>query len=1322
MFTTFVIVLSLLQLAVPPQFKRYDSSSGLSNNIIHDVYQDSEGFLWVATENGLNRFDGHTFETFSSSLSDSTTISDNVVLDVFEDHDQNLWVGTWNGLNRFDRNTETFTHYTSIPVLGGYRIGYNDIVIDKEGKFWFPTSAGVCSFNPIDNSYTIFDSDANGSSLFMDEGEYTIFKDSEETVWVYNQSTNYLSHFDSTKKQLAQSPIDQRQAIYPSYSTGNIWTNRLTKLALPFPSVKVLNSFAENPDIEKVLEDRDGNLWIGTQNGVYLQQITSSEILNVSGTTFGTGSLSYFVEQIYEDKWGGIWVGTRNGLFYYDPLKKPFHHLSLSKADDKEPTSNIVMSVETDDSGLWIGTLGSGLYRYDLESKSMAYHRISEKTEANQIWDVYIHPSKDNELWLGTTDGLYVYQPEQRKATRIPFLITSPELPITFSIISGGINSILVAGDHHIYKVNTTTQEIIETISFLPDMSVSTVQDLLLKDDILHISTQGGGLLTYNLERNQFEAPLKNNSSLSLLSEFPIWDIHADSKEAIWLASGSGLFSLNSERDLLTQIESPGFTSNVVFFSISEDGEGNLWLGSDNGLFQFSPEDSSFNRYDQTDGLINTEFNRRASTISNDGVFWFGGTDGVSSFIPSEITANPFSPIAHITSLNLFDSDGSQAVDYKSDKPLSFTWHDNTFEIGFTGITFTNPDRVEYKYMLANHDPDWVSTRGDKLARYSKLPPGEYTFRVTASNSDGVWSSVPFELPLVIHPPFWKTWWAYLSYLFTALLGVALFIRWRTGSLEKDRRKLEIKVSERTKELEEQKELAVEARRKIEVQAGQLKELDEMKSRFFANISHELRTPLTLIDAPLQQVLAENLAQYPIEKLEKKLQGIQRNSHRLSKLIDELLDLSRLKENSIEIDLKQVNLRTWFTLFVDSYQSLAQSKGISFRTRQDIGSTKYVLLDVEKFDKVTSNLINNALKFTETGDYIEIALAYKEEKLAFSVSDSGMGISGEELPKVFDRFYKGASGEGSFTNGLGLGLSLSKELTELMNGSISVESSLSKGSVFTLSIPVQVIETFEEETGASVGIKKQTRSGTKMALIVEDNTEMREFLVQLLEPEFDVFEAGNGEEALQVLKNISPNLIISDLMMPKMDGLELTQTLRSFPNSAHIPILMLTARATDEDRLHSLRIGVDDYLSKPFIPEEVKVRAVNLAENHLKRIALNAEVDSSEPTPEEKELFNIQQIIEEQLDKNSLNVISLANDLHTSERQLYRTIQRLTGMTPNEYITSIRLNQARKILLKDKSITVDLVAQQIGFKSRSHFSRLFKKAYGLSPGKFQSEK
>ncbi len=1314
-----LIFLFLIQAFQPYHFKRYDTSSGLSSNIIHDVYQDSEGYLWVATENGLNRFDGHEFRIFKHLPADSTSLSHNVVLAILEDNDSTLWIGTWNGLNKYDRRTNSFQRFPIIPGTGSYRISYNNIVKDHRGHFWFPGPVGVTRFDPRNHDFQIYSLDADSSDQFRMTGELQIFRTKDEHIWIYNNKTFFLGKYDRDTDAIVPVHSPEAQPLHYSFNSQKVWarnpaTGRTPFLfpALPFKADRL------DSDIEQILEDEKGNLWVGTSEGLLLWN--GAELIDISSSQLGAGSLNQYVEQLTMDRWGSIWVGTRNGLYQYNPLKKPFYNLPIStSAQDGEDFSNIAMTLEAKENGIWIGTLGSGLFFFDEQTEKITHVNVSDPddAEANQLWDVFIHPRYERFLWIATTSGLYRYDKVQRTSIRIP----SPEPSstsnnITFAIIEAGPASIWVSGDSFVYEFDIQNNEILNEIRFTPGIYVSTVQDLHLRGDSLFISTQGGGLLLYDHRLQTFLSLSKDNSA-SILYDFPVWDIHPGKEDNLWLATGNGLYEFNYLTQELTHHSDVGPGSSV-FFSVIDDTSGRLWIGADKGLIRFDPDKGESHFFDQDYGIANLEFNRRAILRTEDGQIWMGGTNGLTYFHPGSIRKNPNPPIPKITGIDVFDGETLEAKKHSGSQRAELRWTENTFDIHFSAINFTYPEKVSYTYRMQGLDPSWIPAGDQRIARYISIDPGSYTFEVQATNGDGVVSAEPARLDLYIAPPFWKTNTAYLIYLFVIAGAFAGFIQYRTRSLQQERKKLERMVEERTKELESQKELALQAKRKIEIQAGQLKELDDMKSRFFANISHELRTPLTLIDAPLQQLLSGRIDRYPSEKLESKLKGVWKNSRRLGKLIDELLDLSRLKEKAIEVKPSLVDLHSWFTLFQDSYQSLAFSKGVTLSTHFNVGKFRYVLLDQEKFDKITSNLINNALKFTGPEGYIEVTLSAEQHSLIFEVLDSGPGIPAGDLPHIFDRFYK-AGNQNGYQDGLGLGLALSQELAQIMNGNIRVESTPGEGSRFSLHLPVVPAE--QKAPDPEEPVQQAVQGGTDIALIVEDNDEMRKFLVQLLQEHFEVYEATDGADALKKLKTIKPVLILTDLMMPEMDGLEFTHRLRSTPNFSSIPILMLTARASDEDRLYSLRMGVDDYLSKPFIPEEVLVRSLNLARNFkVRSSAVPDRTENQEPSG--IDLLTIENVVLDNMDDHSFSVAKLSGFLHISERQCYRMLQRLTGMTPLEYINTLRLSKARTLLINNKQLTIEQVSEKVGFRSRSHFSRLFKKAYGLSPSVYQARR
>lgn len=1328
MFKVFFIALSFLQLSQEPDFKRYDTSQGLSNNIVYDIFHDSEGYIWIATENGLNRFNGYEFEVFKHDPSDSTSLSHSLIRTVFEDNDGNLWVGTWSGLNKFDRDTKTFKRYTNFDEGDESRIEFADIVIDPEGQFWLFVAEGLGVFDPANETYRTV---ALDSLHISGQGRLQVVVDNGGAIWTFFEQSDTMSRYDPSTDRFIPFGTGVIQSMYYSRNTGSIWTEKALDKSVPYSNKKRLLPLEKDVDVQKLIEDQYGNLWMGTDKGIYLQDAIDGSLKHYSFKGLSPGSLGYFVQQVYEDRNGGVWVASRNGLYHYDLWQKPFGHIQLPE----ESSSSIVMAMKETEAGIFIGTLGGGIYLYNIKGESFSKYEVERNAQnapaANDVWDIFQHSKQTDLLWLATGNGLYRLDINNRfyKRIELPFSTGSSEL--LFSIIEGSESSIWIAGDEDIYHFDVWKNSLIKQVSLRDHaMSLSTVQALhIYHEKLLLVGTQGAGLLAYDLEGDAFVSLAEGNKTL--LEDQPIWDIRENKKGDIWLATGKGLVKFDPVVVRVDYIDAPGDLSSSIFYSVEEDREGKLWLGTESGLATYSSEEGIFEYYDTDDGIINNEFNRRASLQLQDGRFLFGGIQGITSFFPTEIKKVPFSPPTHITSVHMFDEEGEHEILFSDKETLNLSWRDNTFEIAFTALDYSNPENVKYRYRLENADPTWIEGTERRFARYTKLSPGEYVFQVQAANSDGVWNETGDQLAIVINPPFWSTWWAYAGYILIGIVGILGFIRYRTHALEVERKKLEEKVGERTSALEEQKELAVTAKKKIEVQAGQLQELDELKSRFFANISHELRTPLTLIDVPVRELLEKWNQEYEPETLRKKLELIERNSSRLRVLIEELLDLTRLKQRTLKANPKPVHIRRWMNLFIDSYQSMAESKGLVFNTESSISGSKYVAFDLDHFEKITANLVGNALKFTPAGGAITVGITITENRLTFKVGDTGPGIPEEDISQVFERFYQSKHTANIFAEGMGLGLALSNELAQVMGGELNVRSKVNEGSTFTLVIPVYPADAEQEADNYSGDVpntKEPTSHTPKTAheaslLIVEDNDDMRIYLQELLEPHFDIYTSSNGVEAFEKLKVVQPNLIISDWMMPEMDGIEFLERMRAIPNYAHIPVLMLTARASNEDKLQGLQLGVDDYLIKPFIHEELKARVQNLVDNHLRKlkwVSSNEGTRHKDELDEEKTLAHIQKLVEKQLDNTELNVHLIADLIHSSERQVYRKIKGLTGMTPIEYINSIRLGNARTLLQSDQHYTIDVIAEKVGFKSRAYFSRLFKKAYGVTPGKFQS--
>lgn len=1326
MFHFLAIFLFGGQLFGQPQFKRYDTSAGLSNNIVYDVYQDSDGFLWVATENGLNRYDGNSFEHFWNISSDSTTISHNIVKTVVEDQRDQLWVVTWSGLNRKRAKSTNFQRFSKIPGYQANELELIDITTDGKGNFWFNVSKDIIRFNPETESFGLFISDSNDPKKLLETTFHRVLADQDGTIWVYNSESDFISKLDENEQAFSRFELPYNLQFFYAANTNTIWTNSPEEFPSSFYGVKSAPELPDNITIQHSYEDDLGRLWVGTNSGLYLFSPGSNDFEKINFNNDLTGALSDFVQKILIDSWGGIWIATRNGLYHHDPLQFTFSHLDVASSG-VTGSSSIVMALEETQEGKWIGTLGGGLHLYNSSKNTTEPIYINpEIIGTGQIWDILEYPELSRNLWLANTEGLAKFSIPSKKTSRFNLPLSSTGSPILFSLVPHEKNSFWVVGDEDIYLFDYKLEKVINRINFDETFRITTIQDVhLYKDSILFIATQGGGFLSYDIKHDTLVSDLFDSEYTSLtppLFGISIWDIYEDSNGMFWLATSNGLYRFDAELNQIIRISDEERVSQPIMFSIIQDENGYLWIGTDQGLFSFKIDTYEFKNYSSQRGVLNDEFNRRATLRDSEGLLFFGGIQGITFFNPTEIQFNKMNPPVYITSFTTFDDQANENTLSPLDSVATLSWKNNTVEIGFTAINYTNPENNRYRYKLSGIEEKWVETGNRRSVRYTKIPPGEYQFQVQASNGDNNWNTNGDAISIAISPPFWRTYWAYLAYIILFGISLIVFVKLRTRNLEAERKRLESMVDNRTAELKAQKE-------KIEHQAEQLKELDEIKSRFFANISHELRTPLTLIQAPVQELMRNWHQMESVQTINAKLQLIEQNSVRLKKLIEELLDLSRLKQNTLEIRKAPLNMRAWVKLFLEPYYSLASSKNLFYRVEKNLPENLILNVDSEKLEKIASNLIINALKFTPENGRISVDVRYENQTLHFSVADSGPGINPEEQERIFERFYQ-SKNNNSNSEGLGLGLALSKELAEAMNGTLEVENAKNEGLVFTLKLPAD--RTFatihykeEEKNTAKIPslIHTETPEPELTALIVEDNLEMRSYISELLENKFKIHQAENGKQAIKMLVAVTPDLILTDVMMPEMDGFEMTEKLREPQSSdhTHIPILMLTARAGSEDRIKGLRLGVDDYLVKPFVPEELKTRALNLAVNHRNRLSWiedRREQELKEEIPEAHELSEIQVLVEKHLQNTELSIQNIANELHISERQLYRKIKALTGMTPIEYINSLRLDKARGLLRTSKHLTIDAIAKEVGFKSRSYFSKLFKESYGVPPSQY----
>lgn len=1344
-------------------FQRFSIQEGLSHNSVLSIIQDRRGFIWIATYDGLNRFDGYQFKEYNHDYRDTTTISQNLSMALHEDSKGRIWVGTAGlGLCHFDPKTDNFTRYSTTFEEGGE---YKEVPTisaiqeDLDGNIWFgsvnglfklgPDSKNPVQFSlganrPIINSLTL-DSSGNiwvgtfGAGLFKihygdqstmiqwkhdleDKGSIAsdnvmaVFEDHRGTFWIgyiggmdsLDRKTGDFIHFkhDPDDPNSLSTNILNTRAITED-EWGNLWIGTINGLNKFDKERKVFTRYHSDPnnphsigsdDIHAVLLDNMGNLWLGTVNGgVSLSNLQPREFNLLQSEPDNPNSLSSnMVRAIFEDKDEMLWIGTEGGgLNKYNRKDGTFTHFRHEPDNPKSLFNNLVSSVLEDSKGnFWIGYGGNNFLinegavsKIDSSSNSIIHYDIqASKISGEGDRDVVsIFEDKSGKIWLITQNGLKRFSEETETWDHFLHSTSNPK----------GIS------DFWCYAIFEDSRG---------DLWIGTGAKALNKMD----KERKGIFQHYIADKN-----LSNG-----LSSHSIRHIVEDDRGYLWFAtSGGGLCQYDPKTEYFTPFtQSDGLPSNTIN-RIEIDETGKFWMSTNKGICRFDPVSKEVQSFDLGYGSLKHHFttgyfNAGSSTKGKDGTLYFGGSDGVVYFHPQKIKAAPNPAPVVLTQFNIFDKPVSE-LDESID--IILPHHQNFISMEFAALSFVNAQNSKYAYYLENFDQDWIYSDDRRFVSYTNLHPGEYIFRVKASNYDGVWSESGINLSLTILPPWWKTWWAYL--LFTVLAMIILY--WMRQSI--------IYWERLNSDLRFQR-----------MEAEKMHELDQAKSAFFANISHEFRTPLTLISGTVDSLKKKDgKSRFRHEAYEL----IEKNASRLLGLIHQLLDLSKLESGKLKVDVKPGNIRDFLEHLAGSFISLFESKEIFFQCELPEKEV-FAYFDASKLEMVFSNLLSNAYKFTAEGGEVEFLAEVEHEgpnhlNLTVKVRDTGTGIPKDKLEHIFERFYQAESSNTRKYEGTGIGLSIVKELTSLMGGKVSVDSSPGKGTVFTVELPLKALapeerNKFKEKDnryGFDSNIFRQHLETQSLyrpvsqvlkkpkVLLVEDNVDMRIFMWKHLKDEYSVSEAENGASAYDFAIDTIPDLIVSDVMMPVMDGICLCEMLKKEDRTSHIPIILLTARADIDSRLEALGLGADDYLTKPFKMEELSARISNLLESRRKLKEIYSRSISLVPQEisvtsiEEGFVRRLLEIMEKYHADPTFDVEKLGKELGMSRTHFYRKLKAIVNQHPTEFIQTFRLKKA-VLLLKNNYGNISDVAYGIGFNSLTYFTRLFKKYYGMTPSDY----
>ncbi|MFK7971606.1 MAG: two-component regulator propeller domain-containing protein [Bacteroidia bacterium] len=1347
-------------------FERIPSDLGLSQNFISALCQDEQGFIWAGTYDGLNRFDGYKFKTFTHEPDNPRSISNNRILSLFIDSKKRLWIGTNNGLNLFEQETETFRRLQDNILSANQAISV--ITEDAQGAIWVGSLQGkVFCIKPGNkrdefewNSIPLHDS----NEPLTPPGIMSLVAGTDGTVWVMQMERVFRLRPAASPQAYTSSLLEWDEVLDPKWKP------------LPIDAYPISGGIDDKLSayVFTIQKGRGDNIWLRTLDGIGRWN-PATERFDFSPFDFnrsdyssspvtGTGIL------LEEDSQGKLWMGGARALVKYDPA---VHQVSFRfDNEDKDKTKlffNNVRSFLQDKSGnYWIGTRGKGLYTYSPFEQRYKTREELEKVVGQSIRNIF--ETRDGVLWFSDTDlNLFVWDKKLQKAvkkiankTRIKDR-RDGTFAYILSMDEDKDGNLWLAGEHlgshtEIYKLVRDRDQVLEQVLFTYPDQYAGIYDLhfdplgtlwaITNDTFGYVDFQTGrlkgesynnkhtpnksgtpvihpgaagefwlgtahGLIHYDVQQKRFTHFLNDPKNPASLANNMVKTICPDPQKPnniLWLGTGGGglcRFDITSKTFKTYTIED-GLTDNVVYGILSDD-DAQLWISTNRGLNRFDPQTEKFETFTKDDGLLDDEFNSCAYAKCSSGDLVFGGIEGINLFSPSEIKSSIFKPTIAITdflvankSINLGSKTARLNQSILTADTVVLSYLDQVFSIEFAALDFSNPNQNQFAFRLTPFNDEWQEIGAQRRTTFTNIDPGKYTFEVKGTNASGIWNEEARQITIIIKPPWWQTWWAYLAFVALSLAVIfAIYRFWLSRKLDR-------------------------------AEALRLAELDTLRSRLYTNITHEFRTPLTVILG-----MAEQLKEAAEAK-----EIIQRNGENLLRLINQLLDLSKLESGHLKLEPIYSDVIPYLNYLTESFFSIAQSKEIRLVFFSSQESCK-MDFDEEKIKHIVNNLISNALKFTPPGGKIVLHADHKmiEGKpfLELALTDTGTGIPAAKLPYIFDRFFQADGSTTRQGEGTGIGLALTKELVQLMEGTVQVKSVEGKGSTFTVKLPITHKATEQavssEQVSHTIGLSPYSvtdegiveKNGLPLLLVVEDNKDLQEYIRKVVSNRFQVLIAEHGKRGLELALEEIPDMIISDVMMPEMNGYELVKTLKHDERTSHIPIVLLTAKATEEAKIKGLKSGADAYLMKPFNKEELLVRLdqlLALRERLQQRYASHQNMANNLPPVEEMsadDLFihKLQLAVEQRINDPTLNRETLAGIVNLSNSQLYRKLKALTELTPNVFIRNIRLQKSLELLRKEDLNIAD-VAYSVGFNDPNYFTRVFRDEFGMTPGEFKS--
>jgi ligand-binding sensor domain-containing protein/signal transduction histidine kinase/DNA-binding response OmpR family regulator len=1358
------IVVSLQLFGKRPDlgFNTFTSKDGLSSNSVTAIIKDHFGFLWIATEDGLNRFDGTSFKVYRHVSENPTSLPTNHVTSLFEDSDGTLWVGTNGGsVSIYDRNKDEFIElgkYNKEPI----GVAANSIVEDHKGDIWVASYSGLYVINRKTRVINSIYQNSGKPGALNTNTIISVFKDSKNIIWVgtdaglyrYNRDCNSFTRFlyksGGPKIQLSAFVLslneDKKGRILVATQGGLHVLTTKGELIKTFNQLGGVSASLSNDIVYTVKVAKNGLVWLGTEDGLNLVSIDSGSVYQYRADRRNSSSLkAKSIRAVCFGDDGITWVGAfQGGISKFDPNYTSFKRVESNPFYSDGLSAPVVTSfAEHQKKGVFIGTDGGGVDLFRPANGTFTHYQIlpNRRSKSGEPMSVLaLEMTRNNKLWVGTyLDGVYVIDlatgnrkhlikgndPAQLNFSDI-FCIREDKRGLVWIGTNGGGINLYHPENGRIEKLTNNPVNAFDPKRLSHPVIRALEED---RDGNMWIGSFGGGISVFNTQKKRFSFYTKDKNGLP--SDY-VTSIYEDSKGDIWVGTyGGGLNLLNRKTGRFTSFSVKEGLANDAIQKIVEDKTGKLWLSTNAGISSFNTVTKKFKNYTHHNGLQNSPFVLGAGICLSDGTLFFGGQEGFNYFDPSMLRMNKNIPSIILTNLNV----NSVPVIPSEVGPLKQSLllakqidlkHKDNFSISFVALNYTVSEQNRYVYRLSGVDEDWIVAGKEHTAYYTNLDPGDYTFEVRASNNDGVWNTEGRSIIIHISPPFWRTTYAYLLYILTILGGI-LLIRYRGI------KKLEMKFA-----LEKER---IEARQLIEQErhhAEHLHQMDLMKIKFLTNLSHEFRTPLSLIVGPVETLL-ENIKE-PSQS--RQLGMIKRNGRRLMNLVNQLLDFRKMEEQELKLHLACGDVISFIRESTDSFKDVALRKKITFTFTSNITSV-FVRFDHDKIERILFNLLSNAFKFTQEGGVIQVKITAHELLAAdgrllldMMVCDSGIGIPKEVQEHLFDRFFQHDPGSLVLNQGTGIGLSIVKEFVRMHLGSITLESVPGEGSSFTVSIPfaksetgIDSVESQQHHLAEPFEAKKvidhddHHQDSILSLLIIEDDDDFRFYLKDNLKSQYRIYEAADGKEGWQRALSLHPDIIVCDVNMPAMNGIELSRKLKADKRTAHIPVVLLTASRGEDEQLTGLKSGANDYMTKPFNFAVLNVKLKNLLalnqqlkDTYIKQVKVlpvTAEIASES----EKLINTVLVYIEDNLHNPQLSVEGMAKSLHMSRASLYNKVLEITGMSPVEFIRSVKLEKAI-VLMEQSDLSIAQIAYHVGFSTPNYFARSFKAKYNMVPSEY----